>query len=185
MGEAGVCAKDAGKWMRMLALVGLAVGLIATGPLRAQEKDGAGVVVGKDVKAKDIGLKIYPGSTPVKETQNDSSANFSAWLGGSGFQLTVLKLETKDAPDKVAAFYRKELGRYGKVLDCSNAKKPAKAKSDEDSNELTCDDNEPAPNAYVYKAGTKEKQHVVSVEPSGSGTKYDLVYVAGWKAEKK
>ena len=43
------------------------------------------------------------------------------WGGSSGFKLFVLKMESSDAPEKVAAFYRKALAKYGTVLDCSNA----------------------------------------------------------------
>ena len=38
------------------------------------------------------------------------------WGGSTGFKLFVLKMETADAPEKVASFYRKALAKYGTVL---------------------------------------------------------------------
>jgi hypothetical protein len=32
----------------------------------------------------------------------------------------------------------------------------------------------------LFKSGTKDKQHVVGIQPLGSGTFYQLVYVGAW-----
>jgi hypothetical protein len=100
------------------------------------------------------------------------------WGGNSGFKLAVLKLEANDAPEKVAAFYRKALAKYGKVLDCTDSSKAAgeKAKGNS-SNELGCEDEKPKSGEFVLKAGTKEEQHVVGIHASGELTVFDLVYV--------
>jgi hypothetical protein len=38
----------------------------------------------------------------------------------------------------------------------------------------------------LFKAGTKEKQHLAAVQPNGSGSRYQLVYLADWgNSEKK
>jgi hypothetical protein len=36
-----------------------------------------------------------------------------------------------------------------------------------------------------FKAGTKEKQHVVGIEPNGSGSVFQLVYVESPDSDKK
>ena len=78
----------------------------------AQDKDGAGVVVSASASAKDIGLPIYPGSKPHKDKDNDSeAANLGLWGGGSGFKLAVIKMESSDPQEKVAAFYKKALSK--------------------------------------------------------------------------
>jgi len=88
-------------------------------------------------------------------------------MGGAfGFKLVVLKLESGDAPKKVAAFYRKALAKYGPVLDCSNP--PATPAGKDHAATLTCGDDKPDPGGQLFKAGSKEKQHLVSVKPSGS-----------------
>ena len=41
------------------------------------------------------------------------------WGGSSGFKMAMLKMDSTDSPEKIAAFYRKALAKYGKVLTCS------------------------------------------------------------------
>ena len=97
--------------MRFLASVFVCAILIALAvqPSCGQErdKDSAGVTISKNASAKEIGLPIYLHSKPHKAEPNDSGANLGLWGGGSGFKLAVMKMETPDTPDKVAAFYKK------------------------------------------------------------------------------
>jgi len=158
---------------------------------RSQEQKGAGITLGADADAKDLGLPLYPGSRRHTDKDSDSpGANFGLWGGGSGFKLAVLKLESDDPPEKIAQFYKKALGKYGKVLDCSHPS-PAEASKDESpkdnsSKSLTCDDDKPEPGSLLFKAGTKEKQHAVGIQPNGRASLFQLVYVAQWgKDEKK
>jgi hypothetical protein len=156
--------------------------LLCSASAVAQDKEGAGVVVSGKASAKDIGLPIYPGSKPHKDKDDDSGgANLGLWGGGAGFKLAVLKMESNDSAEKVAAFYRKALSKYGDVLDCSN---PPKAKETvekgDTSKGLTCGDDKPEEGGLLYKAGTKDKQHIVGIQPNGTGTVYQLVNVGAW-----
>ena len=148
----------------------------------AQDKDGAGVVVSASASAKDVGLPIYPGSKPHKDKDNDSeAANLGLWGGGSGFKLAVMKMESSDTQEKVAAFYKKALSKYGEVLDCSNPPKTASGTDKDDSSKvLTCGDDKPEKGGLVYKAGTKEKQHIVAIQPNGQGSLYQLINLDAW-----
>jgi hypothetical protein len=104
------------------------------------------------------------------------------WGGSSGFKLVVLKLESDDSPEKVAAFYRKALARYGQVLDCGKSAKGEKSDAGH-NNQIECDDDHPVAGGFALKAGTKQSQHVVGVEPSGRHTNISLVYV--WLPKSK
>ena len=147
------------------------------------EKEGAGLVISGKASSSDVGLPLYPRSTPHKDDSNDSqSARLSLWGGGSGFKLAVVKMDSPDSPEKVAAFYKKALAKYGKVLDCTHP--PAASDSGKDSNALTCGDDKPDAGGLLFKAGTKEKQHLVSVKPNGSGSTYDLVALGNWSSDK-
>jgi hypothetical protein len=43
---------------------------------------------------------------------------------------------------------------------------------------LSCDDDDsPEPGEVELKAGTKESQHIVAIEPNGTGTSFSLLYV--------
>jgi hypothetical protein len=144
----------------------------------SSDSDSIGFNLGKNASAKDVGLPIYPGARRHIDDANDSSAlNMGLWGGSTGFKLFVLKMETSDAPEKVAAFYRKALAKYGTVLDCSNASAPTSSDNEKNSKKLTCEDEKPKPNEISLRAGTKEKQHAVGIEPNGTGTTFQLVYV--------
>ena len=153
----------------------------------AQEEKGAGLVVSPEAKAKDVGLSIYPGSKPHKEKDDDSaSANLGLWGDGSGFKLAILKMETSDPPQKIAAYYQKELAKYGTVLDCSKASGiPETSAKGDSSNVLTCGEDKAESGGLLFKSGTKERQHIVEIAPLGKGTFYQLIYVGAWGSKGK
>jgi hypothetical protein len=152
--------------------------------LRAQEKpekgdQGAGIYFNAEANAKDVGLPIYPGARPHKDKDEDKpSAKFGLWGSSFAFKLAVVNLESNDSPQKVAAFYKKALEKYGTVLDCSDASSQTSQKDEnQSSKKLTCEGDKPDPAKMTFKSGTKEKQHVVGIEPNGSGSVFHLVYV--------
>ena len=180
------CRSRAAVWVAMLGFVSVAVM-----PLRAQDNEdmgkaksetgqkGFGIIASKEAGAKDVGLPLYPGARQHKDTSEETPAvNFALWGGNSGFKLAVLKLESNDAPEKVAAFYRKALTNYGKVLDCSaSSQVTSEKKKGASSNELGCEDEHPESGELVLKAGSKQEEHVVGIKVSGGITLFQLVYV--------
>ena len=169
----------------------LVILLVAGPPLAAQDRkdsgktgpetgrNSIGFIASKEVSAKDVGLPLYPGARPHKDTSDESAAvQLGLWGGNSGFKLAVLKLESNDTPEKVAAFYRKALAKYGKVLDCGDSSKAGgETARGNSSNELGCEDDRPDKAELVLKAGTKQEQHVVGIKASRDLTVFDLVYV--------
>jgi hypothetical protein len=155
------------------------LGIIALMGLRAnaQEPDGAGIIVSGKATERDVGLPFYPGATPHKDDKDDSdAARLGLWGGGFGFKLALVKMESNDAPGKVAAFYKKALAKYGTVLDCTNGEK-ADSGTDSSSKSLTCRDDKPDKGGMLLKAGTEKKQHLVAIQPNGTGSLFQLVYV--------
>jgi hypothetical protein len=171
-----------GRSIRMAA-VGLAAvaGMALLSGLRAQahehEQDSAGIVVSGKATEHDVGLPFYRGAKLYKNDKDESDAGrLGLWGGSYGFKLAIVKMESSDAPEKVAAFYKKALAKYGPVLDCTNAE--GQASGDEGSSKsLTCDHDKPDTGGMLFKAGTKEKQHIVGVEPHGEGTVFQLIYM--------
>jgi len=41
-------------------------------------------------------------------------------------------------------------------------------------------DDKPEKGGMLFKAGTKERQHIVGIQPNGHGSFYQLVYLAAW-----
>lgn len=72
--------------------------------------------------ATEIGLSAYPGATLAKETDDDNAADLGFTFGDTHFRIMVAKCVTTDTPDRVLAFYRKPLSRYGEVLECNHGK---------------------------------------------------------------
>ena len=137
-----------------------------------------GIHVSKGVNPEDVGIALYPGAT-LKEKGNgeDKSANVNLSSFGFGLKVVALEYESKDSPEKVIAFYKDQLKRYGNVLVCHTSGmdvNPGVRKHD-DSNELTCE-HEGGHNVEL-KVGTKDNQHIVAIEPSGTGSNFSLVYV--------
>jgi hypothetical protein len=154
----------------------LVVSVLAGLRTLAQGENGAGVVVSDQTTAKDVGLPIYPGARPHRDTNKDSEAvRLGLWGGGAGLKLAVLKMESNDAPSQVAEFYQRALAKYGRVLDCTRSATSSDRKSD--SRTLTCEQDQPDPGGMLFKSGTKDKQHLVAIEPHGGGTTFALIYV--------
>jgi len=138
-----------------------------------------GIHVSKEVNPEDLGIAVYPGAT-LKEKGNgeDKSANVNLSSFGFGLKVVALEYESKDSPDKVVAYYKDQLKKYGDVLVCHTASMNVNAgirKHDGDSHELTCEGS--GGHNIELKVGSRENQHIVAVESSGSGSNFSLVYV--------
>ena len=186
------------RWGRLASASGLGV-LLCLLPLSAQEKPktdattsgragGVGFSANAEATSADVGLPIYPGAKPHKDKGEDSSAmQLEMWGKLAGFKMVVLKLESNDAPGKIVPFYENALGKYGKVVNCSGAQAETQVKKDQNGDDLECYDATERKNGTVeLKAGTKEEQHLVGVEPNGTGSLVHLVYVdsRGIKSDK-
>ena len=151
-----------------------------------QDQDGAGVVFNKQATPKDVGLPVYPGAKPHKDDKDDSpSVKMGLWGSTFGFKLAVMKMDSNDAPEKIADYYKKALAKYGPVLNCSEATAKTNANDDHrSSKQLDCGDDKPEKGGLLFKAGTKEKQHIVGIQQDGPGTIFQLVYVEARSDDK-
>jgi hypothetical protein len=142
---------------------------------------------GMTVKTNDaavvdgLGLPVYPGADLVKKDKNNGAADVNMSFGSFQLRVKAASYRTTDSPDQVTAFYRKSLGRYGDVIQCQNDKPVGTPTRTAEG--LTCDNNK---DNHVYvnddesgklelKAGSKQHQHIVAIDPDGNGTKFGLV----------
>jgi hypothetical protein len=136
----------------------------------------AGVTFSEKATAADMGLKLYPGATPhIQEGNSSSSANIGAGWGSTGFRVVVASYESTDNVEKIAAFYRQALAKFGPVLDCfSSNRDEIAAKTG-----LSCDSENPASskNAFKYKVGKKNEQRIVVIQSLGSQSTFQLVHL--------
>jgi hypothetical protein len=135
-----------------------------------------GVHVSNQADASDTGLAVYPGARVKEKSDDDKGANVNLSGFGYGIRVVALEYESADAPAKVLAFYQDQLKRYGTVLECRTTGLHLDMKTDSHgSNDLTC---EGASGKDVeLKVGKKNDQHIVAIQPDGSGSSFSLVYV--------
>jgi hypothetical protein len=126
------------------------------------------------------GLSPYPGAQLKKNSgDHDSSANVNISSSFFGVKVVALKYQSSDSPDKVLGFYRKEMAKYGKVLDCTGGFNMSFHQHRSGDSEVTCDAHSGSGHEYneELKVGTENNQRIVAVRPSGSGSEFALVYV--------
>ena len=89
--------------------------------------------VGKDVDVRDAGLAIYPGARlkDKKDDGDDQSANLSIMTSAFGMKVVAADYVSDDASDKIAAYYKGQLKKFGTVLECHTDKmgKPCPTRS--------------------------------------------------------
>src|SRR5260221_5693876 len=111
---------------------------------------------------KDTGLSPYPGARLAKdEDDKHHSANVNISSSLFGLKVVALKYESDDASDKVLAFYRKEMGKYGKVVDCTGGVKINFHPPGKNSAVTRDDTNSPVPRyKKKHNGGTKKNKRI-------------------------
>lgn len=133
--------------------------------------------VSEDANAGEAGLPVYPGARVSKEDndQNHNNANVNIATSFFGLKVVALAYESDDSVDQVKQFYSGKLKRYGKVLQCRTGDAHADYNNDSKDDVLTCEQN--SGENFELKVGSKDNQHIVSIEPRAKGCKFTLVYV--------
>jgi hypothetical protein len=143
------------------------------------------------LSAADLGLPPYPGAQLVSNhdgsDHDKQSADIHIGFGKWQLRVKAVSYQTSDSQDKVLAFYKKALGRYGDVLECNNGQaigSPAMTRegltcsdSNKKSIQLHSNDVQISDDAdgHNVRAGSKHHQHVVEIKSSNNGTHFALV----------
>lgn len=138
-----------------------------------------GIHVSKDADLADIGLALYPGARLKQKDSDgsDKSANVNISGFGYGVKVVAVEFESDDAPDKLVAYYKDQLKKYGSVLEChTSGHLDVDMKVGDDQKRVLACVGEKGNNVEL-KVGTRENQHIVAVEPQGKGSSFSLVYV--------
>ena len=129
--------------------------------------------------AGDLGLPVYPGAKIVKDDDNHKSADVHLGFGEWQLRVRVVSYSSTDPQDKVTAYYKNALGRYGTVITCMN--NVAVGTPTQTPEGLTCSDDHKHTNVDVgsglqLKAGSKRHQHIVGFDkPKGGRTRFSLI----------
>ncbi|HUR37094.1 MAG TPA: hypothetical protein VM009_04700 [Terriglobales bacterium] len=142
-----------------------------------------------DVDAKETGMTVFPGATPKEKEDGDhdeKKANVNIDTPWFGLKVVALTYQSSEPQEKIWDYYKKEMSRYGKVLECKPGSPDLNAAAKDDE-ELTCNDSKKKGHVRAYerdsksvqlKVGTANKQRIVAFKPSGNGTEFSLVYVS-------
>jgi hypothetical protein len=136
--------------------------------------------------AADLGLPVYPGAETVSDDDKHKSADVHLGFGEWELRVRAVSYATPDSQDKVLAFYKKALGRYGDVITCQGNNPVGTPVTTSEG--LTCSDNKgnnvkidrgdygSSKNGLELKAGSKRHQHIVGFEePKDGKTRFALV----------
>lgn len=184
-----------GLWLTMLAAT---MALLAATGCRVhvdKDQDGkektvqvetpfGGIHVNTDkTSASDLGLPIYPGAKPSEDHDKHGSADVHMGFGQWQLRVKAVSYQTNDSEEKVEAFYKKALTRFGDVIVCRDKKPVGSPVTTREG--LTCADdseknsikvNEDAGRHIELKAGSKRHQHIVGFEDPKEGvTHFALV----------
>jgi hypothetical protein len=147
-----------------------------------------GIHVNTDqTSAADLGLPAYPGASEIKGDDKHKSADVHLGFGEWELRVRAVSYGTSDSQEKVTAFYKKALTRYGDVITCNG--KTAVGTPTVTSEGLSCADNGNNNNVQFnnggvnidtgnlqLKAGSKRHQHIVGFEdPKDGQTRFALV----------
>jgi hypothetical protein len=138
----------------------------------------------KDANIAGIGLTTYPGAVPVKDDdgKKNDAADINLNFGDFHLGVKAATFQTSDSPDKVEAFYRKDMAHYGDVIKCRDKRtvgQPART-----AEGLTCNDDDHGGheihvsddhNEIELRAGSPGHMHIAGIQPKDGGTKIGLV----------
>jgi hypothetical protein len=148
-----------------------------------------GIHVSKGADARDTGMPVYPGARAKEDDKSgdEKSANVNISAGFFGLKVVAVEFLSDDPPEKVTAYYKDKLKKFGTILECHTTNRHGDSgdvdvnmgKDDDkkDSQRLTCEQNS-GPTTEL-KVGTKQNQHLVAISPQekSKGTDFALVYV--------
>ena len=87
---------------------------------------------------------------------------------------------SEDAPEKIIAYYDKELQKFGKPIECHGEYRRdfnVDADNHDDLDKPVSCEKSGSADRLELKVGTEGNQHVVSVKQNNKGTRFALVYV--------
>lgn len=143
----------------------------------------ANLKVDSSAKSVDNGIPVYPGAKlrPAEKDGDNHSANIDLGALGFGLKVIAAEYETPDSPDKVKSFYEDKMKEFGPVLTCkghdggSDTTVVVPGKNKHKDKKLDCSDTDGE--GWEIKTGTSDNEHLVSIEPNGTGTRFGTVYI--------
>ena len=141
-----------------------------------------------EAAAAGLGITPYPGAQLVRkgdgkdgEDHDGGAADVNMSFGNFHLGVKAVSYTTNDGQNEVLAFYRKNLGKYGDVIQCQG--KQTIGQPTRTAEGLTCDTEKTAHfgwktdplRAMELRTGSKQHQHIVAVETKDGATRIGMV----------
>jgi hypothetical protein len=156
--------------------------------------------VNADKPSGSIGMAIYPGAVAQPDHDGDKDADVNLGFGEWKMRVQVAHFNSNDDRDKVLAYYRKSLGRYGDVIECRDDRPVGSPEKTAEG--LTCSENNTdhhvkmstGDHGLTLRAGSRRHQHIVAFDKddaaSAAGpTKFTLIALdlpaENWKKDRE
>lgn len=172
----------------LLALAGCNVDVKKSGEGQEKKVDietpvGA-LHVSKEADVRDTGLAVYPGARRKEKGDDGDESSAHVNISSSLFGLRVVAIQylSDDPPEKLVAYYKDQLKKFGSVLECHTNEPHVGASmhpgGDSNDSKLKCEEDQSGKTVEL-KVGTEQNQHIVSVKAGdgGKGTNFGLVYI--------
>jgi hypothetical protein len=131
-----------------------------------------GIHVNTDKPQGSTGIAQYPGATLKPDHDGDKNADVELGFGSFQLKVKVEHYTTPDDRDKVMAFYRTALAKYGDVLECHGPVAVGSLKKTSEG--LTCNDTDKHGRVHedvgelTLRAGSRKRQHIVGFDKADS-----------------
>jgi hypothetical protein len=131
--------------------------------------------------ASDLGLPVYPGAQIAPDHEGDKSADVHLGFGQFQLRVKVVTYQTPDQRDKVVAFYKNAMGRFGEVITCDDNRpigsptRTGEGLSCNRNSKIDIHDNGIDDTGFNLRAGSKHHQHILAIKNGGEGTKFSLI----------
>ena len=134
--------------------------------------------------AGDLGLPVYPGANVTPDHEGDKSADVHLGFGQWQLRVQVVSYTTPDAKDKVVAFYKSAMGRFGSVIECQGNHPVGSVSitseglscNEESRGQVNVNGMGEDENGFTLRAGSRRHQHIFALKNSGdSGTHFALI----------
>jgi hypothetical protein len=117
--------------------------------------------------AQDAGLDVYPGARR-QSNRGETGAQAKVALPFVRLKVVGTQYRCPDPPEKVLAFYRKGLARYGQIKE---------ERGGHTSVSMDGFEWHSTKDQVTLSVGDEDTEHVVAVQPDGAGSRFALVYV--------
>jgi len=139
-----------------------------------------------NVDTAALGMTVYPNSTVWKDDSAEAkdhdnhSADINMSFGDFHLGVKAVSLRSEDSQDKIMSFYRKDLARYGEVIECKGSTTIGTPTRTAEG--LTCNSGNKHEGINIsegdeveLRAGSEQHMHLVAVRSKDGAQKIGLV----------